>query len=84
VAMSRMLAVSIRKSGSSVSAKSSTRTGGLARAAIGIRPKRCVASHGITLRSSCRSDAVVVRWILATACSPVRRVAACTWAIEVS
>ena len=51
--MSSMFSASSRKSSSStmVSAKSSTRAGGLAKAAMGMRPTRCGASHAITARS---------------------------------
>ena len=53
MAISSMLSASRRKSSSSmiVSANSSTRAGGLASAATGMRPTRCGASHAITARS---------------------------------
>ena len=52
-AMSSMFSASSRKSSSStmVSAKSSTSAGGLANAAMGMRPTRCGASHAMTARS---------------------------------
>ena len=53
VAISSMFSASSRKSSSStmVSAKSSTSAGGLASAAIGMRPTRCGASQAMTARS---------------------------------
>ena len=82
--MSSMLAASSRKSSSStiVSANSSTRAGGLASAATGIRPTRCGANHAIVWRSVRTRRATVGRWTLTTTSSPVRSVAAWTWAID--
>ena len=79
-----MFWASRRKSSSSVivSANSSTRAGGLARAAMGMRPTRNGASHAMTFRSACTRRATDGRWTLTTTRSPVTSVAACTWAIE--
>ena len=54
VATSSMLAASMRKSSSStiVSANNSTRAGGLANEAMGIRPTRCGATQAMARRSS--------------------------------
>ena len=70
-----MFAASSRKSSSStiVSANSSTSAGGLARAAIGIRPTRCGAIHDMTRRSLRTRDVTCGRWTLTTTCSPVRK-----------
>ncbi len=65
-----------------VSANSSTSAGGLARAAIGMRPTRNGASQAMTLRSACTRVATDGRCTLTTTRSPVRSVAACTWAID--
>ena len=65
-----------------VSANSSTSAGGLASAAIGMRPTRNGASHAMTRRSCGTSVATDGRCTLTTTCSPVRSVAACTWAID--
>ena len=65
-----------------VSAKSSTRAGGLASAATGIRPTRCGASQAMTARSWCTRADTDGRWTLTTTGVPSRRVAACTWAME--
>ena len=65
-----------------VSANSSTSAGGLARAAMGMRPTRNGASQAMTLRSACTRVATDGRCTLTTTSSPVRSVAACTWAME--
>ncbi len=65
-----------------VSANSSTSAGGLASAAIGMRPTRNGASQAMTLRSACTRRATDGRCTLTTTRSPVRSVAACTWAME--
>jgi hypothetical protein len=82
--MSSMFSASSRKSSSSVMvwAKSSTSAGGLASAAIGMRPTSLGASQAITRRSSRTRRATVGRWTFTTTGSPVRRVAAWTWAID--
>ena len=79
-----MLAASSRKSSSStiVSAKSSTSAGGLASAAIGMRPTRWGASHDIARRSLRTSVATWGRCTFTTTGSPVWSVAAWTWAID--
>ena len=83
-ATSNMFSASRRKSSSSVivSANSSTRAGGLASAAIGMRPTRNGASHDMTLRSSNTFVRIPGRWTLTTTSSPVIRWAAWTCAIE--
>ena len=65
-----------------VCANSSTSAGGLASAAMGMRPTSLGASQAMTRRSSCTSVATVGRWTLTTTRSPVRSVAACTCAID--
>ena len=65
-----------------VSANSSTSAGGLASAAMGMRPTRNGASQAMTFRSACTRRATDGRWTLTTTRSPVTRVAACTWAID--
>ena len=82
--MSSMFSASRRKSSSSitVSANSSTRAGGLARAVTGIRPIRRGASHESAAMSSRKSCATRGRCTLTTTSSPVMRRAACTCAIE--
>ncbi|CAB4584360.1 unannotated protein [freshwater metagenome] len=79
-----MFAASIRKSSSStiVSANSSTSAGGLASAAMGMRPTRCGASHAITRRSLRTNWLTLGRCTFTTTSSPVRSTAACTWAME--
>ena len=83
-ATSSMFSASSRKSSSStiVSANSSTSAGGLASAAIGMRPVSRGASHAIASRSERTSSAICGRCTLTTTCSPVRSRAACTCAIE--
>ena len=83
-AMSSMFSASSRKSSSStiVSANSSTSAGGLASAAIGMRPLSRGASHAIASRSLRTSSAMGGRCTLTTTSSPVRSRAACTWAID--
>ena len=63
-------------------ANSSTSAGGLASAVTGMRPTSLGASQAMTRRSSRTSRATAGRWTLTTTLSPVRRVAAWTWAIE--
>ena len=84
MAMSSMFSASRRKSSSSriVSAKSSTRAGGLASAATGMRPTRCGASHAITARSWRTRAETEGRWSFTTTGVPSRSVAAWTWAID--
>ena len=67
-AISSMFSASSRKSSSStiVSANSSTRAGGLASAATGIRPTRCGASQAMTARSWCTRVDTDGRWTLTT------------------
>ena len=65
-----------------VSANSSTRAGGLARAATGMRPTSAGAIHDMTWRSARTSDATEGRWTFTTTDSPVVRVAAWTWAMD--
>ena len=65
-----------------VSAKSSTSAGGLASAATGMRPTRCGASQAMARRSLRTSVPTCGRCTLTTTGSPVRRRAACTWAID--
>ena len=65
-----------------VSAKSSTRAGGLVRAVTGIRPTSMGAIHAIAAMSSRTREDTVRRWTLTATRSPDRRVAACTWAID--
>ena len=65
-----------------VSANRSTSAGGLASAAIGIRPMRNGASQAMTFRSDCTWALMVGRWTLTTTSSPVRRVARWTCAID--
>ena len=79
-----MFSASSRKSSSSTicSANSSTRAGGLASAAIGMRPTRNGPSHDSARRSARTSCATRGRWTLTTTSSPVRSRAACTWAID--
>jgi len=82
--MSSMLEASRRKSSSStiVSANNSTSAGGFASAAILMRPTKNGASHAITFRSLRTSVPTCGRCTLTTTDSPVRSIAACTWAIE--
>ena len=82
--MSSMFSASSRKSSSStmVSANSSTRAGGFARAATGMRPTRCGAIHAITAMSRSMRSRTRGRCTLTTTSSPLARVATCTWAIE--
>ncbi len=83
-AMSSMFWASRRKSSSSitVSANRSTRAGGFANAATGIRPTSRGASHESAAMSSRKSCATRGRCTFTTTSSPVCRRAACTWAIE--
>ncbi len=83
-AMSSMFWASRRKSSSStmVSANSSTRAGGLVRAATGMRPTRNGAIQAMAAMSRRTSGATRLRWTFTTTRSPVRRVAECTWAME--
>ena len=78
--MSSMFCASMRKSSSSVivSANSSTRAGGLASAATGMRPTVNGAIHAMTRRSLCTSCPTEGRCTLTTTSSPVRKVARCT------
>ena len=66
----------------SVSANSSTSAGGLASAAIGIRPMSAGASHDSAAMSSRTSGATCGRCTLTTTSSPVMSRAACTCAID--
>ena len=79
-----MFAASSRKSSSSVivSAKRSTNAGGLASAATGMRPTVNGAIQDITSRSRWTRRPTEGRWTFTTTDSPVRRVAACTCAID--
>ena len=83
-AMSSMFWASSRKSSSStiVSAKSSTSAGGLVRAVTGMRPTRNGAIQAMAAMSSRTRAATRLRCTFTTTRSPVRRVAAWTWAIE--
>ena len=83
-AMSSMFWASSRKSSSStmVSANSSTRAGGLVSAATGMRPTRNGAIQAMAAMSRRTSGATRLRCTLTTTRSPVRRVAAWTWAID--
>ena len=83
-AMSSMFWASSRKSSSStmVSANRSTSAGGLVRVATGIRPTSWGAIHDMAAMSSRTSEATFRRWTLTTTRSPVRSVAAWTWAME--
>src|SRR5665213_955338 len=83
-AMSSMFWASRRKSSSStmVSANSSTRAGGLVRAVTGMRPTRNGAIQAMAAMSSRTMGATRLRCTLTTTRSPVRRVAAWTWAME--
>ena len=76
--MSSMFSASSRKSSSSttVSVKSSTIAGGLASAAIGMRPTSFGASHAMAAMSAWTSAATRGRCTLTTTSSPVRRHAA--------
>ena len=65
-----------------VSANSSTRAGGLVRAAMGMRPTSWGAIHDMAAMSNRTREATVRRCTLTTTRSPVLRVAAWTWAIE--
>ena len=82
--MSSMFCASRQKSSSStiVSAKSSTSAGGLASAATGMRPISRGANHDIARMSSRTRRATCGRCTFTTTSSPVRRRAACTWAID--
>ena len=83
-AISSMLSASSRKSSSStiVSAKSSTRAGGLASVATGMRPMRWGASQLMAAMSRVTRRLTCGRWTFTTTSSPLRSRAACTWAIE--
>ena len=83
-AMSSMFWASRRKSSSStmVSANNSTRAGGLVRAATGIRPTSIGAIQDRMAMSRWNWARACRRWTLTTTRSPVRRVAAWTWAMD--
>ena len=84
MAMSSMFSASSRKSSSSmiVWAKSSTRAGGLASAATGMRPTRCGANQAMTARSWRTRSATDGRCTLMTTGVPSSSVAGCTCAME--